>query len=114
MALYAYTALAKDDAFVKGQIKASSVGKATKQLEHEGLLVVNIKLDKHKRYSKINNSITRISRLDRIFFTRYLHTLLESGVALNEALHITYEQSANVKFKEILRLVHHDVESGQM
>ena len=113
MALFHYTALDKTGTFVKGQITANQQKQATGKLEQEGFAVVNLRKERNSRFDRINQSIVRITRLDMIFFTRHLYTLLESGIALDQALHITAEQNSNLRFREILLAIHKRVKSGQ-
>ncbi|MFC1687412.1 type II secretion system F family protein [Patescibacteria group bacterium] len=113
MAEFIYNALDKTDSYVNGKIEASNVKKATEKLESEGFLLVNIKLVKHSRYSRLNHMFEGVSRLDKIFFTRHLYTMLESGMAMDQAVKITSEQTTNQKFREILTDIYKRVQKGQ-
>src|SRR3989344_3989687 len=114
MANFSYTALDKTNSYVKGKIAARNLKKASAQLEQEGFLVVNIKKEKLPAgwLAKLNN-ISTISRVDRIFFTRHLYTLLESGIALDQATKIAAEQATNQRFKAILNDIHSQIIKGQ-
>ncbi|MFA6588214.1 MAG: type II secretion system F family protein [Patescibacteria group bacterium] len=113
MATFRYTALNKKDAYAKGVIESMSERSARNQLEKEGFMIVNLKKEKNESFSKLNNIIQSVSRVDRIFFTRHLYTMLESGISLDKAIRIISEQTANKKFKEILEDVHAKLQSGQ-
>ncbi|PIS04928.1 MAG: hypothetical protein COT81_03865 [Candidatus Buchananbacteria bacterium CG10_big_fil_rev_8_21_14_0_10_42_9] len=113
MAQFSYTAVDQANSTVRGHIQARSPKRASATLEQEGFLVVNLKKERNVKFEKINHSINRVTRLDKIFFTRHLYTLLESGIALDEAVKITAEQTDNYKFKDILLDIHKNVRSGQ-
>ena len=113
MGVFFYTALDKTNSYVKGKIEAKSTRKATVRLEKEGFLVINIKEEKTSRFTKINNLITGISAQDKIFFTRNLYTMLESGIPLDHAVKTAAEQTTNPKFKEILVDIHQRIQKGQ-
>jgi len=113
MSIFTYTALDKSNSYVKGKIDAKNSKKAVAQLEKEGFLIINIKQDKASRWAKINNLVINVTRLDKIFFTRHLYTMLESGIALDQAVKITAEQTSNQKFKEVLMDIYERLRKGQ-
>ncbi|OGY88949.1 MAG: hypothetical protein A3B30_03970 [Candidatus Komeilibacteria bacterium RIFCSPLOWO2_01_FULL_52_15] len=115
MPAFSYTALDKSNAFVKSSVTAASLVKARRQLHRDGFQVVNIRRETRNAgaASRLNTLLTRISRVDRIFFTRYLNTLLESGIPLDQALKITAEQVEKPVFKHVLQDMHSQVLQGQ-
>ncbi|PIS42610.1 MAG: hypothetical protein COT24_02695 [Candidatus Kerfeldbacteria bacterium CG08_land_8_20_14_0_20_40_16] len=113
MTLFKYTALDSKNSFVKGKIEAKSEKKAIAELEKEGFLIVNINQEKTSRFAKFNNIFKNVTRLDIIFFTRHLYTMMESGIALDQAVKITSEQVTNLKFKEILLDIYQRLQKGQ-
>lgn len=113
MAHFHYTALAKGDKYQRGKVRARSSKSALKQLEKEGLLVINIKKELNPRWDRVNNMFQSVSRLDKIFFTRHLATMLDSGIGLDQALKITAEQTSNHRFRDVLTDLYHRVQKGQ-
>ncbi len=113
MKIFYYTAVDEKNAFIKGKIEAKNSKKALALLEQKGLLVVNIKADKTNRWAWTNNIFNKISRLDKIFFTRHLYTMLESGIALDQAVKITAEQVDKEKFREVLLDIFKRLRKGQ-
>lgn len=113
MSQFDYTALSEaDNAYVKGQIRANSPKKAIAKLEREGFLVVNIK--REPKFSLKNFDIySTISRLEKIYFTRHLHSFLDAGISFNQSIKIAAEQIDNRKFKEILNDVHDNITKGR-
>ncbi len=113
MSTFLYTGLDTASAYVKGRVEAKNQKKALAQLEGEGFMIVNIKEEKTKRFGKINSIFDSVTRLDKIFFTRHLFTMLESGIALDHAVKITAEQINNQKFKAVLEDIHARLRQGQ-
>lgn len=113
MSLFTYNALDKLNTYVKGKIEASSIKKANEKLEKEGFLIINIKKEKNEKISRLNNIINNVSRLDKIFFTRHLYTMLESGMVLDQAIKITAEQTTNLKFRDVLNDIYARIRKGQ-
>ena len=113
MSIFFYTALDKKDSFAKGKVEAKNVKKAKAILEGEGFLLINISEENKSRWQKINNLFNSVTLLDRIFFTRHLYTMLESGIALDQAVKITSEQVTNDKFKIVLEDIHQGLQKGQ-
>lgn len=113
MGTYLYTALDKAGAYTKGKVDAGNEKKAIAMLEKEGFMIVNIKLEKASGWDKFNSMFERISWQDRIFFTRHLYTMLESGIALDHAIKTCAEQTTNQKLTEILNDVYNRIQKGQ-
>ncbi len=113
MTLFRYTALDKNDAFTKGVIEAKNEKAARVQLDKEGFMVVNLKAEKSKQSIWLNAIFQKIGRVEMIFFTRHLYTILESGIPLDQAIKITSDQTPNRKFREILEDIHKNLQRGQ-
>lgn len=113
MAYFSYNALNSVDAYVKGRVEAPSQRRALQVLEGEGLMVVSIKSERVKRDLSLNQLLGRVSRVDRMFFTSHLFTLLEAGVALDQAVKVTAEQAGSEIFKNVLLDVHRRVQHGE-
>ncbi|MFH0952126.1 MAG: type II secretion system F family protein [Patescibacteria group bacterium] len=113
MSTFTYTALDKTNAFVKGKIEGKNEKKAVAKLEGEGFMIVNIKEEKVSRFIRLNNLLNNVNRLDLIFFTRHLHTMLESGIGMDQAVKISAEQVTNEKFRQVLNDIHQQVLQGQ-
>lgn len=112
MAIFLYTALGKQDAFVRGKVEARNEKHAVAKLEGEGFLVVNVRRETPNVLASVT-IFERVSTLDLIFFTRNLFTMLEAGIALDQAVRVTSEQTANKKFRAVLLDIHKRIQSGQ-
>jgi type II secretory pathway component PulF len=113
MSTFLYTALDKADSYTKGKIEANNTKRAIALLEKEGFMVINIKLEKASGWEKFNNMFSRISWQDKIFFTRHLFTMLESGIALDHAIKTCAEQTTNQKLTNILNDIYDRIQKGQ-
>lgn len=113
MPVFTYTALNSVDAYIKGKVEASSLRKATQVLEGEGLMVVTVKHERTRQAFSINQLLRRVTRVDRMFFTSHLYTLLEAGIALDQAVKVTAEQAGSEIFREVLLDVHRRVQHGE-
>ena len=113
MKTFHYAALNKANTYVKGKVQAPSLKQAAAKLKADGLQVVSLKEERVKHFGKFDRLFASVSRLDKIFFTSHLYTLLESGVALDQALRATAEQTNNLLFREILLDIHAHVQRGQ-
>lgn len=112
MQTFNYAAIRPDNSYIRGKIKTRSRKQAVKALQRDGLLVINLKKELKAGWQNLV-IYGRISRIDRIYFTRHLHAYLEAGVALNQAIRIAAEQVTNQKFKEILYDIHERIVAGQ-
>lgn len=113
MSVFTYSALDKQDSFIRGSLKAKSMKAATAQLEGDGFLIVNVKEEKAVRFAWLNNILNNVTRLDRIFFTRHLHTMIEAGMALDESIKVTSEQVSNQKFRAVLHDITKRIQRGE-
>lgn len=113
MKTFQYTALNAKNVFVKGKHEAKSLKRARAELTGSGLEIITVRYEPGVRLRWYNSTFSTVSRLDKIFFTSHLHTLLESGVALDQALWVTAEQASNPKFKAILLDMLGQIRRGQ-
>jgi len=113
MSYFSYSALDIKGAFVRGRFHDRSMRRASEQLQRKGLSVINIHRDKRRLLGSLNPNISRITRRDKIVFTRSLHTLLEAGIALDQALHIIIEQTVNETFKKVVDNLYASVQKGE-
>lgn len=113
MAQFVYTALKGDNSYARGTTSARSQKQATQLLEKQGLLVINIAAERKRPWDRFNVTLSGVSALDRIFFTRNLQTMLEAGIGLDQAVKTTAEQITNKKFQAILVDMYTKIRAGQ-
>lgn len=118
MAVYTYRARDQKGVLVEGTINAESQALASKELRAEGKYVLDLtrgvqKVDDAKA-EEIRSAAAarRVSRAEVIEFCHQISVMLESGVALGEALEAFNTMSQNSAFNRISRAVQDEVNSG--
>ena len=112
MLTFNYTALDQANTYTRGSLQAKNKKKAAAQLVASGLLVVNLTQVKNSQFEKFLQ-LSTVRRIDKIFFTRHLHTLIESGISLDQALKICADQTTNQKLSKVLLDLYEKVKKGQ-
>lgn len=111
MKLY-YKAITKDGKPIDGFLTARTTSEAASFLHKQGLFP--IKIVEHKDGQSLFGLPVnkKISSQDRIFFTRQLSTMLNSGLTLMQALVILRDQIQKKVFHEIIVEIIAEVEAG--
>jgi type IV pilus assembly protein PilC len=112
MHTFNYAALKADNSYIKGQIKSRSRKTAMNKLAEKGVLLINLTRESQSFWEKLATYST-ITRLDKIFFTRHLHSFLDAGIALNQAIMMAAEQTTNKKLEEMLKEIYKKINQGQ-
>ncbi|MBI4092354.1 MAG: type II secretion system F family protein [Candidatus Kerfeldbacteria bacterium] len=113
MGTFFYSALDLTNSHVKGKVDARSSRAAVATLEREGFQIINLREEKGERFSRFQRSLLGVSTQEKIFFTRNLYTMLESGIALDQAVKTTAEQTTNGTFREALLDIYQRIQKGQ-
>ncbi|PKO17537.1 pilus assembly protein PilC [candidate division BRC1 bacterium HGW-BRC1-1] len=116
---YTYEALDKGGKQVRGVIDASSEEVIVEKLRNMGYYPLNVVINKSKAG---NVDVLALPGLRIIFhrvklkhvmtFTRQLATLIDAGLPILRSLHILQEQVESAIFKEKIRQISKDIESG--
>lgn len=112
MAQFSYTALDSKDVFLRGTIQARNHRAAEATLTGDGLSVITLRQDKKKTWLDVELN-RGLGMQERILITRHLHTMLEAGIAIDEALKTIAEQSTSDRVKKMLLDLHLRVQKGQ-
>ena len=123
MSKFAYQARDKSGKMVDGSLESPSREQVISRLQGMGLFPIGVSEDgrsgakasvkKAVRRVEVSGSLGgRIKTRDITNFTRQLSDLLTAGLTLTNALGVLVTQSENSKFKEIIRAVRNDVQSG--
>jgi len=94
---------------VKGLVQANSEKEATKLVQKQGLIPIEVKEQKDNKLFGGG----KIKTKDKILFSRQLATLINAGLPLVQSLRSVAEQTKNKKFAEVINAIIADVESGQ-
>jgi general secretion pathway protein F len=124
MALYAYRGLGPAGKPVAGVKEAESPKAVRALLRRDGVVVTDVNVSKGGTTSAkprgrglgrnidLGPLLSRVKKSEIAAFTRQLATLLQSGIPLAEALTALFDQTDNVRFKEIVGQVKTQVNEG--
>ncbi len=111
MALFKYSAQTRDGKLVTGNIEALNMNLAIDTLVASKLRVLEIKPIRFS-LSSIYLRYAGVSQQAIVMMTRRLGTMLRSGLPIDRALQILYEQEIDKKLKVVLQSVLHDIRVG--
>ncbi|MCX7957349.1 MAG: type II secretion system F family protein [Endomicrobia bacterium] len=116
MPKYIYKARLSSGKIVTGEIESLNQREAVDKLRNMKYVVVDIKEFKESSFktflSKISPFKGKVKSSDLTIFSRQLATLVSSGVPLVQGLSILEEQFESVVFKNIIKAIRTDIESG--
>jgi type II secretory pathway component PulF len=110
---FKYQAKTKEGEMQVGFVEAGNREGAAEILGTHGLFVLSLESAETTHwYDRFSAFFSGVRRKDLVVFTRQLAVLLEARLALNAALKILYEQTANKTLKEALLMLSEDIDSG--
>ncbi len=114
MPVFSYQAKTKSGKLIEEIIEAESNKALIEQLHRRELYPIKIEeaaypAKKH-RPSRIN--LKKISNRDLVVFARQLSDLILAGTSLTQAFSILIEQTANLKFKEVIKDIKNQIQDG--
>lgn len=134
MPVYNYKARDKsnNESVVSGSIAAQTIYEARKKLRNQNLQIIRIeasidsgevaeasKAQSGKFFSKDKNGNITIqlfggmpSIKDLALFTKQFSLMIENGIPMLQALKLLQDQQTNIKFEEVIGLLHDSIESG--
>lgn len=114
MPSYTYIARNESGARITGELEAANIGAVKVFLGKSQIIPVKIQEKKQEWYSvNLESLFLRVTLKDLSIFTRQLSTLLDSGLTLLYALDALFEQTINIKMKNIVQGLKRDVEAGK-
>ncbi len=109
---FQYTARRKDQSTITAEIEASSEKEAIQTLELQNLIILNLTTTHDK--TKTASMQTKIpSKKNVQNFTEQLSSLLSAGVSLLQSIEVLYQQTTDVRMKDLVRSVLSDLKDGQ-
>lgn len=112
---YLYTARTPDGQLKRDRVRVKDEQSLSEYLRAQNLILTSSKeLKKGSGFSlrKINELFSRISVVQKMFFTQNLSVMIRTGFSLALALNTLALQTPNKKFKEIIDEIRLDVENG--
>lgn len=112
MATFSYSALDTDNVLERGTVQARSQHRAVKAIAALGLSVITVQRVKSKTWWNIELT-SSFGLPEKILFTRHLHTMMEAGVGLDQALKTLADQTPQEKPKKMMLDLQRRVQGGQ-
>lgn len=97
----------------RGFVVAASIAKAEQLLANNGLVIINLSIQKENIFTKIEEIINHVNYKDLVIFSRQLSTLVGARVPILQSLRILESQSISKGLTIVVRNLIADVESGQ-
>ncbi len=96
---------------IKAKVEAESDKEAAKLILQQGLVLLDVKLDKSAS-SGILNILNRVRTKDLVLFSRQLSTLINAGLPIVQSLRSVSEQTSSKPLKAVVNSIISDVEAG--
>ncbi len=112
MPVYKWVAETTRGKRIKGELEAANERIAHAQLKRRRLRVIKIKPKPKDLFENVAFLQPKVTKKDLVVFTRQFSTMIDAGLPLVQGLTILAEQTENRTFKNILKQVCKDVESG--
>jgi type IV pilus assembly protein PilC len=113
MFLYQYTARnATSGESVKSTVEAENENEAAKLLQKQGLVPIDIKLDRGSNLGVLGKYFNRVRTKDRILFSRQLSTLINAGLPLIQSMRNVADQTTSKSLKTVIEGLITSVEGG--
>ena len=118
MPRYSYKAKNLKGEEKEGYLEAADISSLAKVLYQKGYFLLSANLGENKgRQKGINISFLRklesVSLTEKLFFTRNLKVMAETGVSLPRAVNILAKQAKTEKFRKILNKISEEIISGK-
>ena len=97
---------------IKSMVQADSETEAAKVLIAQGYMPLSLK-EEDENGNLLARLSNRITRKDRIIFSRQLATLIGAGLPLTQSLRTVLDQTSNKRMQEVVQEIIADVEGGK-
>lgn len=113
MAIFNYSAAAKDGKTETGTIEAVNLVAAGHLLKEQGLMPLDLQEKKSRDWLAALQNVASVPLKEKIAFIQNLDLLLRSGVSAPRAMRIIAKQTGNKKFKTTITAMAGNVEAGK-
>ena len=114
MLTYSYQARnPSNGGMTKATIEANSEQEAAKILKNQGLIPIDIHVERISSFSDLSKKLDRVKTKDKVLLFRQLSTLINAGLPLAQSLRNVADQTKNKNLKVIINGVIVDVEGGK-
>ncbi|MBW2102862.1 MAG: type II secretion system F family protein [Deltaproteobacteria bacterium] len=112
MPIYTWVAVTRKGKKLKGELEAADERIAMMQLRRRNLTVTKLKPKPKDLFENVAFMQPKVTTKDVVVFTRQFSTMIDAGLPLVQGLTILAEQTENKTFRQTLKQVTKDVESG--
>ncbi|MBW1680780.1 MAG: type II secretion system F family protein [Deltaproteobacteria bacterium] len=112
MPIYTWVAVTRKGKKLKGELEAADERIAMMQLRRRNLTVTKLKPKPKDLFENVAFMQPKVTSKDVVVFTRQFSTMIDAGLPLVQGLTILAEQTENKTFRQTLKQVTKDVESG--
>lgn len=112
MPTYHYTAKNIAGKLKEGKRFARDKSELAQGLRAEGFILTTVKVGKVVRVLSIFSFLSRVTLVEKIFFTKHLSVMLSAGVGLPKALENLKKMSRSAVFQKIIGRIKTDVQKG--
>jgi type IV pilus assembly protein PilC len=97
---------------IKSTVEAESEGEAAKAIQKQGLVPIDIKLDRTSKPGALGKYLKHVRPKDRVLFSRQLSTLINAGLPLIQSLRNVGDQTTSKPMKVVTAGIISSVEGG--
>jgi type IV pilus assembly protein PilC len=97
---------------IKSTVEAESENEAAKAIQKQGLVPVDIKLDRTSKPGALGKYLKHVRPKDRVLFSRQLSTLINAGLPLIQSLRNVGDQTTSKPMKIVTAGIISSVEGG--
>lgn len=114
MPTFSYKAKTKLGELIEEKIEAENQKVLIEQLHRQNLYPIKIEevVPSTKKHRSTRIRFKKINQRELVIFTRQLSDLIRAGIPLTQAFSVVIEQTANPKFKEIIRDIKEQIQDG--
>ena len=113
MPVYLWRGKDRNNKTKKGEIEAPSEEAVNSELIRRKITPTKIKLKPKDIFENVAFMQPKVKRADIIIFCRQFSTMIDAGLPIIQCLDILYSQNENKTFKNMLKEIKGNVESGQ-
>ena len=112
MITFKYKVMNQQGQKIEGTFKANSKNEVLAMIEDNNYYPIEIKETLEREQKDIFEAFAKVKTKDLYIFCRQLHTMINAGANISNALDVLKKQTTNKKLKKSLHEAHDDVQKG--
>ena len=113
MPTFIYTAINDQGEIISGELETINIKAVTDYISRQNLTSISVKPKKDLNNRFANLFSSGISQQEKIILTKYLSTMIRSGLSLKEGIETILNDTKKKTFKKVLTEAKFDLEKGQ-